>query len=269
MEIGKAILLGLVEGFTEFLPISSTGHLILANEIVKLAGSAEFVSSFEVIIQLGAILAIVWLYFSELWPLGQKEHRQKVWQTWGFVVVASIPAFVLGFLLDDWIDAHLFHPWVVSITLLFYGIVLLVVETWGKSRFETGKSLEELSWQRALGIGVFQCLALVPGTSRSLATILGGLFLGLSRENAAKFSFFLAIPIMMGASGLRLIKHASSFSSQEIGILMVGFVSSFIVAWLAVKGLMHYIQRHDFKIFGYYRIVLGIIVMLVLGVSTR
>ncbi len=265
IEILKAILLGIVEGVTEFLPISSTGHLILVNQVVKLAGSREFVSSFEVVIQLGAILAVVVLYFWELWPFGREAIQKHVWRTWGLVLIGAVPAFVLGFLLDDWIDVHLFSPLVVSIALVGYGVVLLIVETWGKNCFFRGKSLENLSWQEALGVGVFQCLALVPGTSRSLATILGGLLLGLSRESAARFSFFLAIPVMVGASGLKLVKHARGFVPQEMVVLGVGFVVSFVVAWLAIRFLMAYIQKHDFKIFGYYRIVLGLVVLVLLG----
>ncbi|MCX7882264.1 MAG: undecaprenyl-diphosphate phosphatase [Brevinematales bacterium] len=263
-EILKAILFGVVEGLTEFLPISSTGHLILLDKAIKLSGSPHFVATFEVVIQLGAILSVVMLYFSELWPFGKKQKASQVWKTWGLVLIATIPAFVLGFLLDDWIEAHLFTPWVVSLALVGYGILLLIIEWWGEKHFEHRIPLELLSPWQALGIGVFQCLALVPGTSRSLATILGGLFLGLSRESAARFSFFLAIPVMIGASGLKLFKHASGFSLHEIGVLGTGFVVSFGMAWLAIKGLMRYIQRHNFKIFGYYRIILGGIVLILL-----
>ncbi|URA11151.1 undecaprenyl-diphosphate phosphatase [Thermospira aquatica] len=267
IEIAKAILLGVVEGVTEFLPISSTGHLILVDQVVKLAGSREFVSSFEVVIQLGAILAVVVLYFGELWPFGREGIRKNVLSLWGLVLLGTLPAFALGFLLDDWIDAHFFTPLVVSITLVGYGVILLVVERWGKERFSHGKTLENLNWREALGVGVFQCLALVPGTSRSLATILGGLLLGLSRESAARFSFFLAIPVMVGASGLKLVKHAGGFGTQEMVVLGVGFLVSFVVAWLAIRFLMAYIQKHDFKLFGYYRILLGMIVLIVLGMQ--
>lgn len=261
LEILKAILFGIVEGITEFLPISSTGHLILFDRVVKLAGSENFVTTFEVVIQLGAILSVVVLYFEELWPFGKQEKASQIWRTWLMVLVATIPAFVLGFLLDDWIESVLFTPLVVSVALILYGAILLVIEWWGERHFDHRTPLELLSFQQALGIGLFQCLALVPGTSRSLATILGGLVLGLSRESAARFSFFLAIPVMVGASGLKLVKHASAFSLQEFAVLGTGFVVSFVVAWLAIKGLMRYIQRHDFRVFGYYRILLGLLVL--------
>ncbi|MFN3659810.1 MAG: undecaprenyl-diphosphate phosphatase [Brevinematales bacterium] len=261
LEIGKAIIFGMVEGITEFLPVSSTGHLILLDRVVKLTGSENFVITFEVVIQLGAILSVVALYFEELWPFGKTEKIRYIWRTWLMVFVATIPAFVFGFLLDDWIESVLFTPVVVSVALIIYGLILLVIEGWADRHFDRRTPLELLSFKQAVGIGLFQCLALVPGTSRSLATILGGIVLGLSRESAARFSFFLAIPVMVGASGMKLMKHASAFSLREFGVLGIGFVASFVVAWLAVKGLMRYIQRHDFRVFGYYRIFLGLVVL--------
>jgi len=266
-EIFKAALLGIVEGITEFLPISSTGHLILVNEVIRLSGDKAFVNTLEVVIQLGAIFAVVWLYWSDLFPFGvSREKQASIWRTWLLVIVGTLPAFVLGFLFDDWIDAHLFNSWVVGTALLGYGVVLLLAEWWGKERFAKGESLDALSLQKAVGIGIFQCLALVPGTSRSLATILGGLLLGLSRESAARFSFFLAIPIMFGASALKLVKY-TQWTASEVVVLGVGFVVSFVVAWMAITFLMRYIQKHTFVLFGYYRIVVGIAVLLILGMG--
>jgi len=264
IEIIKAVVLGIVEGITEFLPISSTGHVILVDRFLHLAGSRGFVTSFEVVIQLGAILAVVIIYFRDLWPFQQREKASQVWRTWLLVVVGVIPAFVVGFLFDDWIEQHLFHPLVVSIALIGYGIVLILVERWGEKHFDHRTPLELLSVRQAFLIGLFQCLALIPGTSRSLATILGGLALGLSRESAARFSFFMAIPVMVGASGLKLVKNAGGFSANEVVVLGVGFVVSFVVAWVAVRTLIRYIQRHDFQVFGYYRIVLGAVVLILL-----
>lgn len=268
LEILKVIILGIVEGITEWLPISSTGHLILVDEFIRLNASEAFKEMFNVVIQLGAILAVVVLYFHKLNPFSpkkQKKERKETISLWMKVAVACIPAGVLGILFDDWMDAHLHNYIVVSIMLVVYGVLFIVVENWNKKNQPKVTRLTNLTYQTALLIGAFQVLSLVPGTSRSGATIIGALLLGVSRYVAAEFTFFLAIPVMFGASALKLLKffmEGAGMSGMEIAMLSVGCVVSFVVSVIAIKFLMGYIKKNDFKVFGYYRIVLGILVLL-------
>ena len=266
-EILKVFLLGIVEGITEWLPISSTGHLILVDEFIKLGASDAFKEMFNVVIQLGAIMAVVVLYFRKLNPFSTKktkEEKKDTIQLWMKVVVACIPAGVLGILLDDWMDAHLHNYIVVSAMLIVYGILFIVVENWNKKSKPSVTTLPELTYKTALFIGAFQVLSLVPGTSRSGATIIGALLLGVSRYVAAEFTFFLAIPVMFGASAIKILKffmEGAGMSGMEIAMLSVGCVVSFVVSVVAIKFLMGYIKKNDFKVFGYYRIILGILVL--------
>lgn len=263
----KAIILGVVEGITEFLPISSTGHLIIAERFIQLSQNSSFVAAFQVIIQLGAILSVVVIFWKKLFPFGQGyEHNRKTMKLWFLVIVGVIPAAVLGFLFDDLIEAKLFNPLVVAIALIFYGIVLIVLEK-GKKSDNPAKitDVDLLPFKFAFFIGLFQCLAMIPGTSRSAATIIGAMLLGLSRVAAAEFSFFLAIPTMFGASLLKIVKQGFSFTGFEWVIIAVGFVVSFLVALGVIKLFMNYISKKDFAIFGWYRIVLGIIVLILIS----
>jgi undecaprenyl-diphosphatase len=262
----KAILIGIVEGITEFLPISSTGHMILVDAFLKLSDDKAFTTAFEVIIQLGAILSVVVFFWKDLWPFaGTPEQQKKTWNLWFKVIAAVIPAVVLGLMFDDYIEEHFFNAWVVAITLVVYGVFLIVLERFNarKTTFRT-ESVHDLTYGLALAIGLFQCLAMVPGTSRSAATIIGAMLLGLSRGAAAEFSFFLAIPTMMGATMLTVLKNGMAFSAQQWMVIGVGFVVSFVVAYAVIKFLMNYIRKHDFSVFGYYRIVLGVVVLLLL-----
>lgn len=268
IEILKAILFGIVEGITEWLPISSTGHMILLDEFIKLGVSKEFYKLFEVLIQLGAILAVVVIYFKTLFPWGfnkTKEETKSTLNLWGKIIVACLPAAVIGILFDDLLDKYLYNSIVVSLALIVYGIIFIVIENKNIDKKLT-KSLDEITYKQALGIGGFQVLSLIPGTSRSGSTIIGGLILGLERSVAAKFTFFLAIPVMAGASLLKLLKYVLNvgfvFNGMELLILGVGTLVSFIISILVIKFLMNYIRKHDFKVFGYYRIILGIIVLL-------
>ena len=268
IELLKAVLFGIVEGVTEWLPISSTGHLILLNEFVYLKVSEEFQSMFDVVIQLGAILAVIVLFFHKLNPFAlskSTKEKRKTWNLWFKVIAAIIPSGVVGVLLDDWMDAHLHNGIVVSIALIVYGIAFILVE-----RKNTGKHLRmeddvhAISYKTALMIGLFQCLSLVPGTSRSGSTILGAIMLGVGRSAGAEFSFFMAIPTMLGASaikGLKFVLSGVGITGQEIGILVVGCVVSFIVSRLVITALMDYVRRHSFSAFGVYRIVLGALVL--------
>ncbi|MDR0303217.1 MAG: undecaprenyl-diphosphate phosphatase [Chitinispirillales bacterium] len=256
----KAGILGIIEGITEFLPISSTGHLIIAEKFIQLSQNSSFVASFEVIIQLGAVLSIVVLFWNKLFPFKQgAQHYEKTLNLWFLVIIGVIPAAVIGFLLDDFIEEKLFTPLVVAGALVFYGIILIFIEKTNKMQIKI-TDVSEIPVIFAVAIGFFQCLAMVPGTSRSAATIIGGLLLGLSRVAAAQFSFFLAIPTMCGASLLKILKNGLSFSSFEITLIAVGFVVSFISAFAVVKFLMNYISKNNFVIFGYYRIFLGVII---------
>ena len=266
-EIFKVIILGIVEGITEWLPISSTGHLILVDEFMKLDASAAFKEMFNVVVQLGAILAVVVLYFNKLNPFSPKKSKeQKVHtiQLWLKVVVACIPAGVLGILFDDWMEEHFHNYIVVSIMLIVYGVLFILIENWNKKNTPSVTKLTELSYKTALLIGAFQVLSLIPGTSRSGATIIGALLLGVSRYVAAEFTFFLAIPVMFGASGIKLLKffmEGAGMTGMEITMLLVGCAVAFVVSVIAIKFLMGYIKKNDFKVFGWYRIVLGILVL--------
>lgn len=261
----KTIIIGLIEGITEWLPISSTGHMILANEFIKLNVSDEFWEMFEVVIQLGAILAVVLLYFKVLFPWGfgkTKKQTKDTFNLWFKIIVGCIPCAVIGLLFDDFINEKFYNPWTVAITLILYGILFIVVENVHKNKSARVNSLKELSYMDAIKVGLFQVLSIIPGTSRSGATILGGLSIGLDRKVAANFTFFLAIPVMFGASLLKIVKFGMNFTSSEIIVLLVGMITAFIVSIVAIKFLLKYIKNNDFKVFGYYRIVLGIIVLL-------
>ena len=267
LEILKVILLGIVEGITEWLPISSTGHLILVDEFVKLNASDAFKEMFNVVIQLGAIMAVVVLYFHKLNPFSSKKTKEQKVQTidlWFKVVVACIPAAVLGILFDDWMEEHFHNYILVSIMLIVYGVLFIVIENWNKKNKPSVTALSNLTYKTALLIGVFQVLSLVPGTSRSGATIIGALLLGVSRYVAAEFTFFLAIPVMFGASGIKLLKffmEGAGMTGMEIAMLDVGCVVALVVSIIAIKFLMGYIKKNDFKVFGWYRIILGVLVL--------
>ena len=267
IEILKAILFGIVEGVTEWLPISSTGHLILLDEFVKLDVSPEFYEMFQVVIQLGAILAVLVLFFHKLNPFSPKKgeiQKKKTWNLWFKVVVAVIPSAVLGVLLDDWMDAHLYNYIVVALTLIIYGVAFIFVEKQNKGLEPRVADVHAIDYRTALLIGAFQCLSLIPGTSRSGSTILGGILLGVSRPAAAEFSFFLAIPTMLGASALKLVKYLFEGlvpTGTEIAVLITGCVVSFIVSMLVIRALMEYVRKRSFSAFGVYRIVLGVLVI--------
>lgn len=265
MELLKTILLGIVEGITEWLPISSTGHMILVDEFVKLSQSEEFKSMFFVVIQLGAIMAVVFMYFKKLNPFSKDKTKLEKRQTldlWGKVIVACLPAGIIGLLFDDLIDQVFYNAYVVAAMLIIYGILFIIMENKNKSRGVKIDSFNALSYKSALIIGAFQVLSLIPGTSRSGATILGAILIGCSRYIAAEFSFFLAIPVMFGASGYKLLKFGFDFTAQQGIILIVGMIVAFITSVFAIRFLMNFIKKHDFKPFGVYRIVLGIIVLL-------
>ena len=270
LEILKAVLFGVVEGITEWLPISSTGHMILLNEFVKLNVSSQFWDMFLVVIQFGAILAVILLYWKTIWPLGIYRHRKRtriVWKKdtlslWGKTIVACIPAGVVGVLLDDWLDEHLYNWLVVAIMLILVGVAFLVVEKVMKDRKPQITELKDLGMKQALIIGMFQLIAAVfPGTSRSGATIIGGLMIGVSRTVAAEFTFILAIPVMAGASLLKMLKFGFHFTGKETAVLGTGMVVAFVVSVIVIRFLMGYIRKHDFKPFGWYRIVLGALVI--------
>ncbi len=267
MAILKTILLGIVEGITEFLPVSSTGHMIIVEEFIKLSENSAFTDAFMVIIQLGAILSVIVSFWHTLWPFsGSPEEKQKKWILWSKVVVGVLPAVVIGLKFDDLIEEKLFNSLTVATTLIIYGVVLIVMEHFNakKKSFKV-TNIDQLSYKAAVAIGFFQCLAMVPGTSRSAATIIGGILLGLNRAVAAEFSFFLAIPTMFGATLLKIIKVGVDFTAFEWSLIGLGFLVSFVVALLVIKVFMNYIRHKDFKIFGYYRIVLGIIVLILLS----
>ena len=281
LELLKVVFLGIVEGITEWLPISSTGHLILVEEFVKLNVSKSFWEMFMVVIQLGAILSVVVLYWKDIWPFRNKkpkhENVTKVEKAagtlcrfvkidkmimWLKIIVSCLPAILIGLPFDDFIEKKFNNWFVVAVMLIVYGVLFLVVEDYNEKRTVKIHSIADITWKTALLIGIFQVLALIPGTSRSGATIIGGILLGASRTVAAEYTFFLAIPVMFGASLLKIVKFGFDFTSWELTILGVGTVVSFVVSILAIKFLMGYIKKHDFKAFGWYRIVLGIIVML-------
>ena len=274
LEILKAVLFGIVEGITEWLPVSSTGHLILLDEFIRLKVTAEFYEMFEVVIQLGAILAVIVLFFHKLWPFSPKKSAQEkknTWNLWFKVIVAVIPSAVLGLLLDDWMDAHLYNYVVVAIALIFYGIAFLLVERKNDGKAFKIDSVEAIDYKTALLIGAFQCLSLIPGTSRSGSTILGAILLGVARPAGAEFSFFLAIPTMVGASGLKLLKYLLEGmipSMGEIAVLVTGCIVSFLVSLLVIRALMDYVRKHSFSVFGIYRIILGAAVLVYFAIKT-
>ena len=269
MELLKAVLFGIVEGVTEWLPISSTGHLILLNEFITLNVSDEFRSMFDVVIQLGAILAVIVLFFHKLNPFSPRKtegEKKQTWQLWFKVIAAIIPSGIVGVLFDDWMEAHFHNATVVSIALIVYGVAFILVER-RNARRVGGKTVEDvyaIDYKTALLIGCFQCLSLIPGTSRSGSTILGAILIGVGRSAGAEFSFFMAIPTMLGASaikGLKFLLSGVAATGTEIGALIVGCVVSFLVSLLVIRGLMEYVRRHSFSAFGVYRIILGVVVL--------
>ena len=268
IEILKSILYGIVEGITEWLPISSTGHMILLEEIMPMNVSKSFWSMFLVVIQLGAILAVVVLYWNKIFPFkknkeGKYTSVKSIWILWSKILVATIPAAIIGLALDDWIDAHLYNGFVVAIMLILVGVAFIYIENRNKDMRPSVNSLSALSYKDALIIGLFQVVAAVlPGTSRSGATIVGGLMIGVSRAVAAEFTFFLAIPVMFGASLLKLVKFGLAFSVLEFFILVIGMVVAFFVSIFVIRFLMSYLKKHDFKVFGWSRIVLGAFVLI-------
>ncbi len=269
MELLKAVLFGIVEGVTEWLPISSTGHLILLNEFITLNVSDAFRSMFDVVIQLGAILAVIVLFFHKLNPFSPTKsegEKKQTWQLWFKVIAAIIPSGIVGVLFDDWMEAHFHNATVVAIALIVYGVAFILVER-RNARRVGGKTVEDvyaIDYKTALLIGCFQCLSLIPGTSRSGSTILGAILIGVGRSAGAEFSFFMAIPTMLGASaikGLKFLLSGVSATGTEIGVLIVGCVVSFLVSLLVIRGLMEYVRRHSFSAFGVYRIILGVVVL--------
>ncbi|XOQ36918.1 MAG: undecaprenyl-diphosphate phosphatase [Lactococcus sp.] len=273
MEFIKAIILGIIEGITEWLPISSTGHLILADEFIKLKQSTEFMNMFNVVIQLGAILAVVVIYFKKLNPFDASKtprETQLTWQLWLKVIIACIPAVIIGLPLDNWLDAN-FHKFVpIAFMLIIYGVAFIYVEKWAKTRPDTLTNLDRMSYRFAFYIGLIQVLSLMPGTSRSGVTILGAIILGASRFVATEFTFFLGIPVMFGASLLKIVKFMFSgvgFNFSQFAILMVASITAFLVSIVVIKFLMDYIKKHDFTFFGKYRIVLGAVLLVYAGIS--
>lgn len=288
IELLKALFLGIVEGITEWLPISSTGHMILVDEFIKLNVSADFLELFLVVIQIGAILAVIVIYFTKLNPFSTKKtpvEKKATWRLWGLVVVSCIPAAVVGLSLDDFFNEHFYSAWTVAVALIVYGIIFIVIETKkGKQddffirnytgeeplRLNKVETVEELDLKTAFIIGCFQCLAIIPGTSRSGSTIIGGMLAGCSRVAATEFTFFLAIPVMFGWGALKTLKmilKGAAMTTTEIGVLIVGIVSAFVVSVIAIKFLLKYIKAHDFKAFGVYRIIVGVIVIAYFGVK--
>ena len=270
-DLLRSVVYGVIEGITEWLPISSTGHMILAEQVLKFSFDEEFMSMFRVVIQLGAILAVVVLYFKKLWPFcadngrdsGFSKHlRWPVVRLWCKIIVACLPAAVLGFLLDDWLDAHLYNSVVVAIMLIVYGVAFILIER--RPRVPSTTKLSQITYKQAILVGAWQVLAMIPGTSRSGATIVGGLLCGMSRPCASQFTFFLAIPVMAGASGLKVVKYilgGSSFTMAEVLALAVGCLVAFLVSMAAIRFLMSYVKKHTFTAFGWYRIALGLVVL--------
>ena len=276
LDIIKSSIFGIIEGITEWLPISSTGHLILAEQFIKFENvSPEFWSMFQVVIQLGAIFAVILIYFKKIWPFTKNKEKaiksngilsildKNIMSLWGKILVACIPAAIIGILFDEVFEKLFYNPICIAIALIVFGVAFIVIENWNKNRKGGKDKNSEITYKDALIIGMFQLLAAIfPGTSRSGATIIGGLLIGLSRANAAEFTFYLAIPTMLGASLLKLIKFGFAFTIAEIVILIIGMLVSFAISMFVIKFLMNYIKKHDFKVFGYYRIILGIIVLL-------
>lgn len=272
IEILKVIFLGIVEGITEWLPISSTGHMLLVDEFIKMNVSSDFKEMFFVVIQLGAILAVVVMFWNKMWPFKRKDTedginkkgsilKKDIWSLWFKVVVACIPGAVVTIAFDDFIEAHLHTPTVIAITLIFYGIAFIIVERWNKTRTPKINTLSDITYKTAFIIGLFQVLSIIPGTSRSGSTIIGSLLIGGSRVAAAEFTFFLAVPVMFGLSFIKLLKFGLLFTVSELSILLVGMAVAFFVSLLVIKFLMGYIKKHDFQIFGWYRIILGAVVL--------
>ena len=272
IEILKVIFLGIVEGITEWLPISSTGHMLLVDEFIKMNVSSDFKEMFFVVIQLGAILAVVVMFWNKMWPFKRKDTedginkkgsilKKDIWSLWFKVVVACIPGAVVTIAFDDFIEAHLHTPTVIAITLIFYGIAFIIVERWNKIRTPKINTLSDITYKTAFIIGLFQVLSIIPGTSRSGSTIIGSLLIGVSRVAAAEFTFFLAVPVMFGLSFIKLLKFGLLFTVSELSILLVGMAVAFFVSLLVIKFLMGYIKKHDFQIFGWYRIILGAVVL--------
>ena len=268
LEFLKVIFLGIIEGITEWLPISSTGHMLLVDELLQLNASDEFKEMFFVVIQLGAILAVVLLFWKKMWPfrLGENKRtvvvRKKVFSVWFKVIVACVPGAIVTLLFDDFIEAHLHTPFVIAAALIVYGVAFIVVEKRNRTCKPKIGKLSEIDYKTALLIGLFQVLSIIPGTSRSGATIIGALIIGVSRTAGAEFTFFLAVPVMFGLSFIKLLKFGLAFTGTELAILLVGSVSTFLVSLFVIKFLMNYIKKHDFTVFGWYRIALGIVVML-------
>ena len=268
LDVLKSILFGIIEGITEWLPISSTGHMLLVDEFLQLGASDEFKEMFFVVIQLGAILAVVLLFWKKMWPfrLGENKRtvvvRKKVFSVWFKVALACVPGAIVTLLFDDFIEAHLHTPFVIAAALIVYGVAFIVVEKRNQTRKPSIRKLSEIDYKTALLIGLFQVLSIIPGTSRSGATIVGALIIGVSRTAGAEFTFFLAVPVMFGLSFIKLLKFGLAFTGTELAILLVGSVSAFLVSLFVIKFLMSYIKKHDFTVFGWYRIALGIVVML-------
>ena len=265
IEILKAILFGIVEGITEWLPVSSTGHMILLDELVKLDVTDEFMSMFLVVIQLGAILAVVALYFPQLWPFSTKERffiKKDTFSMWFKILVACVPAAVVGILFEDELDRLFYNYWTVAFALIVFGVLFIIIEHQNKDVVPKVNSIAQITYPMAFCIGAFQLIAAVfPGTSRSGATILGAIMIGISRTVAAEFTFFLAVPVMLGASLLKILKFGLVFSASEVVLLLVGMVVAFVVSIVVIKLLLGYIRRHSFTVFGWYRIILGIVVL--------
>ena len=275
-EIIKAVIIGIVEGITEWLPVSSTGHIILVSEFIDLDKSNEFKDMFDVVIQLGAIMAVVVIFWSKLWPFGKKNNnaplsskgfgsyvKKDIFVMWFKVLVACIPSIIVGVTLNDWIKRNLYNPWVIASALIIFGIAFIIVENWNKTRTPKVNTINELTYKTALVIGCFQLIAaLFPGTSRSGATIIGALLIGISRTVAAEFTFYLAVPVMFGASLLEVMDFGTDFTKNELAVLAAGMVTAFAVSMFVIKFLMDYIKKHDFKFFGWYRIFLGVLVLL-------
>jgi len=264
IELLKVILLGIVEGITEWLPISSTGHMLLLDDLISLHMTEAFKEMFFVVIQLGAILAVVAVFWDQMWPFRFRQRpviQNDIFSMWFKVVVGCVPAGVLGILFDDWLEAHFGTPFTIAAMLILYGILFIVIENWNRRRTPKVTSIDELSYKTAFIIGFFQALAMIPGTSRSGATIIGALLLGVSRTTAAEFTFFLAVPTMMGASLVKIVKFGLNFTTWEMFILMTGVVVAYLVSVASIQFLMSYVRKHDFKVFGWYRIVLGLAVI--------
>ena len=266
IELIKVIILGIVEGITEWLPISSTGHMLLVDEFVQMNVSDAFKEMFFVVIQLGAIMAVVILFWNKMWPFQSRKKgsviKKETFSMWFKVVVACIPGAVVTLLFDDYIEANLHTPTVIAIALVVYGVGFIIVENWNKTRTPTVMTLEDISYKTAFLIGLFQVLSIIPGTSRSGSTIIGALIIGVSRVAAAEFTFFLAVPVMIGLSLIKIVKFGFAFTTAEIITLAVGCIVAFLVSVVVIKFLMSYIKKRDFKVFGWYRIVLGIILIL-------